>query len=278
VDDDRPLQDLLKCSLEAFGLRVVGIANNGLEACEIFPQLKPDAVVMDIRMPVMDGIATLKRLKEMEKDCMVLMITALHEDDQRQQALDLGAAGFLHKPFRVDELFRDIQKSFRSLLARRGEAQLDEHYLRYVVGEAPASASTPDAAAGAGLSPPRPPSIGDTINERLVPPPPPPSPMPADPDPPRPAPTPRESVAARPPERPPGSDPAGAMPGSGPILAQPIAPSRGGRRGHSDLSPAEELRKLRHENDELRDELESIRGTCERLAARIAELRSRMDR
>src|SRR5437868_3962773 len=94
VDDDRALQELLKCSLEAFGLSVVGTASNGQEACLIFPQLKPDAIVMDIKMPLMDGIATLRKVKEMDQHCMVLMITAVHEEDQRKQAMELGAAGF----------------------------------------------------------------------------------------------------------------------------------------------------------------------------------------
>jgi two-component system chemotaxis response regulator CheY len=151
VDDEKPLQELLKCSLEAFGLAVIGVASNGKEAVEAYPQLNPDAVVMDIRMPVMDGLAALKQLKTNHPDSVVLMITANQEEAQRQEALRLGASGFLHKPFRVDELFQDINRAFRSLLARRTEQPLDDQYVRYVLGQqaGPLTTSGPVRAPGA---------------------------------------------------------------------------------------------------------------------------------
>ena len=133
VDDEKPLQELLKCSLEAFGLSVAGVANNGEEALSEYDRLKPDAVVMDIRMPVMDGITALTKLKAAHPESVVLMITANQEEAQRQEALKLGANGFLHKPFRVDELFADIQRAFRSVLARKSEQPLDDQYVRYVL-------------------------------------------------------------------------------------------------------------------------------------------------
>jgi two-component system chemotaxis response regulator CheY len=134
VDDDPQLQDLLKYALEAFGLTVVGTADNGSQALMMFQKIRPDAVVLDMRMPIMDGITALRKLKEIDPNCIALMITASHEDEDRRVALELGAVGFLYKPFRVDELFRDIQKSFRNLLARRSEAPLDEQYVKYVLG------------------------------------------------------------------------------------------------------------------------------------------------
>lgn len=154
VDDERPLQELLKCSLEAFGLSVVGVASNGKEAIEVYPQINPDAVVMDIRMPVMDGLAALKQLKTDHPDSVVLMITANQEEAQRQEALRLGASGFLHKPFRVDELFQDIQRAFRALLARRTEQPLDDQYVRYVLGQQPGTlAATTSQRAAPAASP-----------------------------------------------------------------------------------------------------------------------------
>lgn len=154
VDDERPLQELLKASLEAFGLLIAGVANNGQEALEEYDRLSPDAVVMDIRMPVMDGITALTRLKEVHPESVVLMITANQEEAQRQEALKLGANGFLHKPFRVDELFQDIQRAFRNVLARKTDQPLDDQYVRYVLGQGPLvqqpmRATTPQAAPAA---------------------------------------------------------------------------------------------------------------------------------
>lgn len=137
VDDEKPLQELLKASLEAFGLHVAGVANNGQEALHEYERLQPDAVVMDIRMPVMDGITALTKLKETHPESCVLMITANQEEAQRQEALKIGANGFLHKPFRVDELFRDIQRAFRSVIARKADTQFDDQYVRYVLGQGP---------------------------------------------------------------------------------------------------------------------------------------------
>lgn len=137
VDDEKPLQELLKASLEAFGLHVAGVANNGQEALHEYERLQPDAVVMDIRMPVMDGITALTKLKETHPESCVLMITANQEEAQRQEALKIGANGFLHKPFRVDELFRDIQRAFRSVISRKADTQFDDQYVRYVLGQGP---------------------------------------------------------------------------------------------------------------------------------------------
>jgi len=156
VDDEKPLQELLKCSLEAFGLQVAGVANNGREALEEYERLQPDAVVMDIRMPQMDGITALTRLKADHPEAVVLMITANQEEAQRQEALKLGASGFLHKPFRVDELFADIQRAFRSFLARKSDQPLDENYVRYVLKQPTVRPAAAAAAASAAAPEPQP--------------------------------------------------------------------------------------------------------------------------
>lgn len=166
VDDEKPLQELLKASLEAFGLHIAGIANNGQECLDEYEKLKPDAVVMDIRMPVMDGITALTKLKEAHPESVVLMITANQEEAQRQEALKIGANGFLHKPFRVDELFQDIQRAFRSVLARKTEEPLDDQYVRYVLNQGPVvqaamRPSMPQAVAAAAAAAAASPSAAD---------------------------------------------------------------------------------------------------------------------
>jgi DNA-binding NarL/FixJ family response regulator len=89
---------------------VVGTAQNGLESLKMVDRLKPDVVLMDIRMPVMDGITALCKLKAKNKDICVIMLTTFDDDEYIIKSLQEGASGYLLKDIPTDDLIRALQQ------------------------------------------------------------------------------------------------------------------------------------------------------------------------
>jgi len=127
IADDEPLIRIdLRETLESLGYEVVGEAADGKHAVDLARTLRPDIVIMDIKMPEMDGIAALRVLTE-ENIAPVLLLTAYGEGELVQQASDAGAVAYLVKPFRQS----DLQPQIEVALARFGElrtlrAELDD--------------------------------------------------------------------------------------------------------------------------------------------------------
>lgn len=110
VDDDKFLHKVLERILTIGGHQVVGNAYNGAEAIEKFVQLnpKPDIILMDHRMPVMNGTTATRKLLEMDKSARIIFISA--DDSVYDEAIDAGAKGFLTKPIRSANLFDALKK------------------------------------------------------------------------------------------------------------------------------------------------------------------------
>jgi two-component system, chemotaxis family, chemotaxis protein CheY len=85
-------------------------ASNGIEAVQKYEQFKPDAVLMDITMPDMDGIATLKRLVEMDSKVRIAMVTAMGQQSLVIEALKSGAKDFVVKPFNAERVLAAVKK------------------------------------------------------------------------------------------------------------------------------------------------------------------------
>jgi len=85
-------------------------AANGVEAVKKYQELKPDAVLMDITMPDMDGIATLKRLIELDSQVRIAMVTAMGQQSLVIEALKSGARDFVVKPFNADRVLAAVKK------------------------------------------------------------------------------------------------------------------------------------------------------------------------
>ena len=85
------------------GIQVVGEASNGKESLEIIARAKPDLVLLDVNMPVMDGVETVKALRA-RIDCRVLMLTISQEQDDLIGAIQAGADGYLLKNAEPDDL------------------------------------------------------------------------------------------------------------------------------------------------------------------------------
>lgn len=103
ADDDPFTRDVLRRFLGEKGFEVE-VAVDGARALEVLSAFDPDVVLLDIRMPVMDGIQCLKQIMEQDRDCGVIMISGEADVDMARQTLELGAADFVYKPFDLDYL------------------------------------------------------------------------------------------------------------------------------------------------------------------------------
>ena len=103
-DDHRVLRESLRRSLEAQGFEVAGEAGDGAEAVELAAALLPDVVLMDVTMPVLDGIEATRRIRERVPDVRVVMLTMHADDATMAQAIRVGADGYLVKDCSTDEI------------------------------------------------------------------------------------------------------------------------------------------------------------------------------
>ncbi|MCR5102249.1 MAG: response regulator [Butyrivibrio sp.] len=110
VDDSRTSRRMLIDLLEKNGHSVIGEAVNGQEGFDQYVKLKPDIVTMDITMPEMDGIESLKLIKKSDPNAKVIMITAAGQREKMMEALKYGAADFVSKPFNVNVVLDTIKK------------------------------------------------------------------------------------------------------------------------------------------------------------------------
>jgi DNA-binding NarL/FixJ family response regulator len=128
VDDQQLIRDGIASLLSIQdGIDVVGTAANGEEALEKARTVQPDVVLMDVRMPVMDGIAATLALRREQPDCQVLMLTTFDDDDYIVAALKVGAVGYLLKDMPDQHLAKAIHAAHRRIY------QLDSAVARKVV-------------------------------------------------------------------------------------------------------------------------------------------------
>ena len=112
VDDDRAVRESLRRSLEFNGYRV-SLAEDGAEALAGISQVDPDAVVMDVMMPRLDGIETTRALRSVGNQVPILVLTARDAVGDRVEGLDAGADDYLTKPFALDELLARLRALLR---------------------------------------------------------------------------------------------------------------------------------------------------------------------
>ena len=125
VDDEPVLCNSLKIGLEDEGYRVQ-IANTGEEAMEELPGFDPGVILLDLRLPGMDGIQVLKRIRDLNQGTHTIMITAYGDTQTTVEAIKLGAYDFINKPFELKEL-KDLIKNALEKESLKQEVE----YLRY---------------------------------------------------------------------------------------------------------------------------------------------------
>ena len=97
IDDQESLRRSLRRVCEARGFEVVGEAGDGKEGAELATALRPDCIIIDMRMPVMDGIEATKLIKEALPDVIVVVLSAYDDGSLRREAIAAGAADWFLK-------------------------------------------------------------------------------------------------------------------------------------------------------------------------------------
>jgi DNA-binding NarL/FixJ family response regulator len=127
VDDQRLVREGIASLLDIQpGIDVIGTAADGRQAVERTLALTPDVVLMDVRMPEMDGVDAVAVLKKRAPGCRVVMLTTFDDEEYVVQALRAGAAGYLLKDLPAAELAEAVR------LAHAGVTQLDDAAARHV--------------------------------------------------------------------------------------------------------------------------------------------------
>ncbi len=110
VDDQQLIRDGVKSLLNLQpGIDVIGTAENGDDACKKVEALQPDVILMDIRMPVMDGIEATSKIHQAQPHIQILMLTTFDDDDYIVRALQVGACGYLLKNLPAKDLAQAIK-------------------------------------------------------------------------------------------------------------------------------------------------------------------------
>lgn len=110
VDDAAFMRMMLKDILTKNGLEVVGEAVNGADAVEKYRELQPDVVTMDITMPEMDGITSVKQIRAQYSQANIIMCSAMGQQPMVLEAIQAGAKDFVVKPFQADRVIGSINK------------------------------------------------------------------------------------------------------------------------------------------------------------------------
>jgi two-component system chemotaxis response regulator CheY len=114
VDDSLIIREAIHKHLKDFNIEVVGTAEDGKVALEIFEKTDPDVVTLDITMPELDGLTVLEEMLRLKSDIKVMVVTALSDKATGLKAIKMGAKSFLPKPFTPEK----IQEAFQRLVGQ----------------------------------------------------------------------------------------------------------------------------------------------------------------
>jgi DNA-binding NarL/FixJ family response regulator len=142
VDDQELFREGLHILLSVQpGLQIVGEARNGEEALNMAVALKPDVILMDLRMPILDGVAATRRLQSTRPESKVIVLTTFDDDEDVFEGLRAGAVGYLLKDVPSEKLVEAIQA------VARGESFLQPSIVGKVVAEFARLSSSPSSSA-----------------------------------------------------------------------------------------------------------------------------------
>jgi two-component system chemotaxis response regulator CheY len=117
VDDSKFMRKMLSDILAEEGYQIVGEAENGKEATELYRKLKPDVVTLDIIMPEVEGVDAVSALKAMTKatpEANVVMVSAVGQEKVVEECIQAGAKDFIIKPFQSSDVARVVRAVLKS--------------------------------------------------------------------------------------------------------------------------------------------------------------------
>jgi two-component system chemotaxis response regulator CheY len=108
VEDAPYIREVFRDALELHNHVIAGEAINGVEAIDKYRALKPDVVLMDLLMPVMDGISAIKKIIEFDPKAKIVVVSAISKRSIRDEAMRAGAIDFVAKPFGIKRLLDSV--------------------------------------------------------------------------------------------------------------------------------------------------------------------------
>jgi two-component system OmpR family response regulator len=118
VDDEKSICDFVEAFFKSRG-HVVITATNPLEALDIISKEQPKVIMLDIRMPQMDGLTLLAKIKQSGSKAKIIMVTVADDEQTKEKARQLGADAFISKPFSTDYLEEVVADKIEELLNDR---------------------------------------------------------------------------------------------------------------------------------------------------------------
>lgn len=114
VDDEPHIRKYISLILKSLGSPIIVEASNGEEAITTYQRENPDLVLMDVNMPKMDGLEALKKLKEVDPNCVVIMLTSLANRESIEQAVEGGAINYIRKDTPREEIAKALRETIES--------------------------------------------------------------------------------------------------------------------------------------------------------------------
>jgi CheY-like chemotaxis protein len=111
VDDETHVRKFIGLILKQLGATTLFEAGNGRDAIEVFKREAPNLVLLDVNMPIQDGIQTLREIREISTDCVVVMLTSLANRQTVEEALALGADNYIRKDTPKDDILAALRQT-----------------------------------------------------------------------------------------------------------------------------------------------------------------------
>ena len=115
VDDSLIMRKAILKYLEDYNIEVVGTANNGEKALELFKKYNPKVVTLDITMPGIDGLYVLKEMVKIDRSSKIIVITALSDKETGLKSIKLGATSYISKPFSRSTLKQTFERVIKTI-------------------------------------------------------------------------------------------------------------------------------------------------------------------
>ncbi len=114
VDDEAHIRKFIGLVLKQFSIPKLLEASNGEEAIALYKEHKPDLVLLDVNMPKLGGLETLKQLHEIDPECAVIMLTSLATRQTIEEASELGALNYIRKDTPKEEIAKALQETIEA--------------------------------------------------------------------------------------------------------------------------------------------------------------------